>query len=595
MNNVIGNPSRLVSTRKQLATDALWCFYNYVLSKVEPKNFKTAVTEVCWFEAMQEEIYEFDRLQVWELVPKPDCVMIIALKWIYKVKLDEYGDVLKNKARLVAKGYRQVEGINFEKSFAPVAWIEAIRIFIANATSKNMTIYQMDVKTEFLNGELKEEVYVSQPEGFVDPDHPTHVYPLKKALYGLKYQATPTKKHLKAIKRVFWYLRGTINMGLWYPKDIAMALTAYAKAHISILDVSITYVSITSINSNEVHKAAHNGSGSFLHFELHRTFPIPVKYGIQCSVLSFEEEEEDCQKFTDVVMRVTAIEESKDLSTLLLDELIGNLKVYEVVLENDSEAYKNKKEKYKSLALKAKKVSSDEEASCSDSDDEEYAMAIRDFKKFFKRRGKFVRQPHDDKKNFRIAKEEKKGKEERSHFLQEMIENQRLQKDKKGLGFTKDKASTNKVKTGKMGQESTKVPYEESAHTVPSAMVPSSENAGYHEAVSAKEAIELILQNRSEFVQVTKKTLPSVTIRNVKQTLALKLGQGLGKGKIQTRPKTPLRRPNTLYPKSDYHQVGWNSSSQQGYQFQPPNFGSWGPYPPYPYMINKQYVFAKDL
>ncbi|GJW50133.1 retrovirus-related pol polyprotein from transposon TNT 1-94 [Tanacetum coccineum] len=106
--------------------------------------------------------------------------------YIYKVKLDEYGDVLKNKARLVAKGYRQEEGIDFEESFAPVARIEAIRIFIANAASKNMTIYQMDVKTTFLNGELKEEVYVSQPEGFVDPDHPTHVYRLKKALYGLK-------------------------------------------------------------------------------------------------------------------------------------------------------------------------------------------------------------------------------------------------------------------------------------------------------------------------------------------------------------------------------------------------------------------------
>nr|GEV08654.1 hypothetical protein [Tanacetum cinerariifolium] len=106
--------------------------------------------------------------------------------WIYKVKLDEYGDVLKNKARLVAKGYRQEEGIDFEELFAQVSRIVAIRIFIANAVSKNMTIYQMDVKTAFLNGELKEEVYVSQPEGFVDPHHLTHVYRLKKALYGLK-------------------------------------------------------------------------------------------------------------------------------------------------------------------------------------------------------------------------------------------------------------------------------------------------------------------------------------------------------------------------------------------------------------------------
>ncbi|GJX75066.1 retrovirus-related pol polyprotein from transposon TNT 1-94 [Tanacetum coccineum] len=207
LDNVISNPSRLVSTRKQLATDALWCLYNSVLSKVEPKNFKSAITEDCWFQAMQDKIHEFDRLQVWELVPQPECVMIIALKWIYKVKLDEY-----------------------------VARIEAIRIFIANAASKNMTIYQMDVKTSFLNGKLKEEVYVSQPEGFVDPDHPTHVYRLKKALYGLKqaprawYQASPTKKHLEALKRLFWYLRGTINWGLWYLKYTAMALTAYANA-----------------------------------------------------------------------------------------------------------------------------------------------------------------------------------------------------------------------------------------------------------------------------------------------------------------------------------------------------------------------------
>ncbi|GKD65763.1 retrovirus-related pol polyprotein from transposon TNT 1-94, partial [Tanacetum coccineum] len=111
---------------------------------IKPKNFKTSVNEYWWFKAMQEEIHEFDRLKVWELVPRPVCVMIIALKWIYKVKLDEYGDVLNNKARL------------------------------------------MDVNTAFLNGKLNEEVYVSQPEGFVDPDHPTHVYRLKKALYGLK-------------------------------------------------------------------------------------------------------------------------------------------------------------------------------------------------------------------------------------------------------------------------------------------------------------------------------------------------------------------------------------------------------------------------
>ncbi|GJT78827.1 retrovirus-related pol polyprotein from transposon TNT 1-94, partial [Tanacetum coccineum] len=361
---------------------------------VEPKNYKDALTQACWIEAMQEELNEFERLEVWELVPRPDKVMVITLKWIYKVKLDELGGILKNKARLVARGYRQEEGIDFEESFAPVARIEAIRIFLAFAAHKNMIVYQMDVKTAFLNGILREEVYVSQPDGFVDQDNPNHVYKLKKALYGLKqaprawydllsnflltqdfskgtvdptlfirrqgndillvqiyvddiifasttpelcdefskimcskfkmlmmgkisfflglqffqnprgifinqskyalkslkkygmessvpvdtpmvekskldedpqgkavdpthyrgmvdtlmyltasrpdltfvvcmcarYQAKPTEKHLHVIKRIFKYLRGTVNRGLWYPKDSIIALTAYADA-----------------------------------------------------------------------------------------------------------------------------------------------------------------------------------------------------------------------------------------------------------------------------------------------------------------------------------------------------------------------------
>ncbi|GJR68246.1 retrovirus-related pol polyprotein from transposon TNT 1-94 [Tanacetum coccineum] len=135
---------------------------------------------------MQEEIHEFERLQVWELVSCPDKVMLIKLKWIYKLKTDEFGGVLKNKARIVAHRFRQEEGINFEESFAPVARIDAIHIFVANAANKNMMIFQMDVKMTFLNVELKEEVYVSQPEGFVDQEYLSHVYKLKKALYGLK-------------------------------------------------------------------------------------------------------------------------------------------------------------------------------------------------------------------------------------------------------------------------------------------------------------------------------------------------------------------------------------------------------------------------
>nr|GEU30162.1 hypothetical protein [Tanacetum cinerariifolium] len=247
-----------------------------------------------WIDAMQEEIHEFDRLQGWELVPRLDHTMLINRKWIFKVKLDEIMGVLTNKARLVDKGYHQEEGIDFEESFAPVTRIEAIRIFIAN-----------------------EEVYVSQSRGFVDQDHTTYVYRIKKALYGFKqdprawynmlskfllsqkfskgavyptlftqregkdillilpvertkldeasqgipidptryrgmvgspmyltsrisglvfdvcmcarYQAKLTEKHLTIVKQVFWYLKGTIHMGLWYPKDTKIELT-YADA-----------------------------------------------------------------------------------------------------------------------------------------------------------------------------------------------------------------------------------------------------------------------------------------------------------------------------------------------------------------------------
>ncbi|GJX82082.1 retrovirus-related pol polyprotein from transposon TNT 1-94 [Tanacetum coccineum] len=182
----------------QFHEQALFCYYDDFLTAVEPKTYKDTLTQACWIEAMQEELNEFERLEVWELVPRPDKVMVITLKWIYKVKLDELRGILKNKARLVARGYRQEEGIDFEESFAPVVRLEAIRIFLAFAAHMNMVVYQMDVKTAFLNGNLREEVYVSQPDGFVDKDNPNHVYKLKKALYGLKQ--APRSAYRKAHK-----------------------------------------------------------------------------------------------------------------------------------------------------------------------------------------------------------------------------------------------------------------------------------------------------------------------------------------------------------------------------------------------------------
>ncbi|GJT41072.1 retrovirus-related pol polyprotein from transposon TNT 1-94 [Tanacetum coccineum] len=129
---------------------------------------------------MQKELNEFERLKVWELVPRPDKVMIITLKWIYKVKRDEIGGILNNKAHLVALGYRQEEGN------ALVARLDAISIFLAYAAHMNMIVYHIDVKTTFLTDILCEEVYVIQPDGFVDQENPNYVYKLKKALYGLK-------------------------------------------------------------------------------------------------------------------------------------------------------------------------------------------------------------------------------------------------------------------------------------------------------------------------------------------------------------------------------------------------------------------------
>ncbi|GJU51079.1 retrovirus-related pol polyprotein from transposon TNT 1-94 [Tanacetum coccineum] len=310
-----------------------------------------------------DELQKFDRLTS-GTVDKPFGKMVIKLKWLWKNKKDEDQTVIRNKARLVAKGYAQEEGIDFEESFAPVARLEAVRIFVAHVAHKSFPIYQMDVKTAFLNGPLKEEVYVAQPKGFVDPDHPEKVYLLRKALYGLKqaprawynelsnflmskgftkgtidptlfkikygedillvqiyvddiifgstnpkyskrfeklmhsrfemsligemkfflglqihqspkdlsgepvdqsdyrskigslmyltssrpdlvqaicycarYQARPTQKHLKEVKRIFKYLKGTINMGLWYPKDSGFELTAFSDAdHAGCLD-----------------------------------------------------------------------------------------------------------------------------------------------------------------------------------------------------------------------------------------------------------------------------------------------------------------------------------------------------------------------
>nr|GEU59793.1 copia protein [Tanacetum cinerariifolium] len=183
---VIGNPSQSIKTRRQLESDAEMCMFALTVSRTEPKNIKESMVDSAWIESMQEELHQFDRLDVWELVDRPLCINVINLKWLWKNKRDEENTIIRNKSRLVANGYAQKEGVDFEESFTPVARLEAVRLFIAYATHKSFTIYQMDVKTAFLYGPLKEEVYINQPDGFVDPYHTDKVYRLKKALYGLK-------------------------------------------------------------------------------------------------------------------------------------------------------------------------------------------------------------------------------------------------------------------------------------------------------------------------------------------------------------------------------------------------------------------------
>nr|GEY17600.1 retrovirus-related Pol polyprotein from transposon TNT 1-94 [Tanacetum cinerariifolium] len=157
-----------------------------IVSTIEPKNIKEAMLDHNKIKSMQDELNQFKRLDVWELVECSIGKNIITVKWIWKNKTDAENMVIQNKSHLVAKGYGQEEGIDFEESSAPVARLEAVRIFVAYAAHKNFLIYQMDVKTAFLNGPLKEEVFVRQPDGFVDLDFPNHVYHLKKAQYGLK-------------------------------------------------------------------------------------------------------------------------------------------------------------------------------------------------------------------------------------------------------------------------------------------------------------------------------------------------------------------------------------------------------------------------
>ncbi|GJS15854.1 putative ribonuclease H-like domain-containing protein [Tanacetum coccineum] len=187
------------------------CLFACFLSQEEPKNISQALQDESWVEAMQEELLQFKLQKVWVLVDLPYGKKVIGTKWVFRNKRDERSIVVKNKARLVAQGFRQEEGIDYDEVFAPVARIEAIRLFLAFASYMGFTVYQMDIKSAFLYGTIKEEVYVHQPLCFVDHAHPNKVYKVIKALYGLHQASRAWYETLSSFLLENGFRRGTID------------------------------------------------------------------------------------------------------------------------------------------------------------------------------------------------------------------------------------------------------------------------------------------------------------------------------------------------------------------------------------------------
>jgi hypothetical protein len=182
VNTILGDIHKGVITRSRVTH---FCEHYSFVSSIEPHRVEDALKDSDWVLAMQEELNNFPRNEVWHLVPHPNQ-NVVGTKWVFRNKQDEHGVVTRNKARLVAKGYSQVKGLDFGETYAPVARLESIRILLAYATYHGFKLYQMDVKSAFHNGPIKEEVYVEQTPGFEDSEYPNHVYKLSKALYGLK-------------------------------------------------------------------------------------------------------------------------------------------------------------------------------------------------------------------------------------------------------------------------------------------------------------------------------------------------------------------------------------------------------------------------
>ncbi|KAK0575374.1 hypothetical protein LWI29_038069 [Acer saccharum] len=214
--DVIGDVNEGVRTRRQIANLISFTCYT---SQIEPKKVDEALNDEFWVLTIQEELNQFERNEVWTLVPRPKNAHVIGTKWIYRNKYDEDGNIVRNKARLVAQGYSQIEGIDFEETFAPVARLESIRLLLSISCVHKFKLHQMDINSAFLNGFLQEEVFVEQPKGFVDAHHPNHVYLLKKALNGLKQAPRAWYERLTQFLVDNNYTKGSVNKTLFIKKD----------------------------------------------------------------------------------------------------------------------------------------------------------------------------------------------------------------------------------------------------------------------------------------------------------------------------------------------------------------------------------------
>src|ERR1044072_2497163 len=207
---------------------------------LEPGSFKEAQEDSRWVNAMKEELGMIEKNQTWQLVPRPHHKNVIGVKWVFRTKLNVDGSINKHKARLVVKGYAQVYGIDFSETFAPVARFDTIRMLLAIAAQEGWEVFQLDVKSAFLNGFLHEEIYVEQPEGFFVEGHEDEVYLLKKALYGLK-QAPRA-----------WYSRidqHLLNFG--FTKSLSESTLYVKQSESDILIVSL-YVDDLLVTGNKV-------------------------------------------------------------------------------------------------------------------------------------------------------------------------------------------------------------------------------------------------------------------------------------------------------------------------------------------------------